>query len=57
MNIFSKIQLFDGTTMRGPRKLCQRSSNFDIFLVDEGREDQNTTIGAGPSLAHQRNTI
>ena len=34
--------------MRGPRKLCQERSNFDFFLVDEGREDQNTTIG-GPS--------
>ena len=38
--------------MRGSRKLCQRRSNFDFdfFLVDEGREDQNTTID-GPSSA------
>ena len=40
--------------MRGSRKLCQGMSNFDFFLVDEGREDQNTTIG-GPSSARQRN--
>ena len=36
---------------------CQRGSNFDIFfLVDEGREDPNTTI-SGPSLACQQNAI
>ena len=27
-----------------------------VFLVDEGREDPNTTI-SGPSSAHQRNAI
>ena len=42
--------------MRGSRKLCQGMSNFDFFLVDEGREDQNTTIG-GPSSASQRNAF
>ena len=36
--------------MRGSRNLCQGRSSFDIFLVDEGREDQNTSIG-GPSSA------
>ena len=36
--------------MRGSRKFFQRGSNFDyvFFLVDDGREDQNTTI-SGPS--------
>ena len=33
------------------------TSNFDnFFVVDEGREDPNTTI-SGPSSARQRNTI
>ena len=37
--------------MRRFRKLCQRGSNFDniLSLVDEGRENQNTTI-SGPTL-------
>ena len=35
--------------MRRSRKLCQRESNSDnVFLVDEGREDQNNTK-SGPS--------
>ena len=37
--------------MRGSREFCQRGSNFDnvyYFLVDEGREDPNTTK-SGPS--------
>ena len=41
------------------RKFCPGGggSNFDnIFLVDDGREDPNTTI-SGRSLACQRNTI
>ena len=39
--------------MRGSRK----GSNFDnFFLIDDGREDPNTTI-CGSSLARQRNTI
>ena len=29
---------------------------FSLFLVDEGREDPNTTI-SGPSSARQRNAI
>ena len=36
--------------MRGSRKLCQRRPNFNFFLVDEGRDDQNIIIG-GPSSA------
>ena len=39
--------------MRGSRKFCQRGSNSDVFvcvfIVDEGREDPNTTI-SWPSL-------
>ena len=47
-----------GLFMRGSRMFCHRGSNFDkgFFLVDEGREDQNTTI-SGLSLTRQRNTI
>ena len=34
--------------MRGSRKFCQRETIFDdIFLVDEGWEDPNTTL-SGP---------
>ena len=29
---------------------------FSFLLVDEGREDANTTL-SGPSSAHQRNAI
>ena len=43
--------------MRGSRKICQRGSNFDYFvLVDEGRNGPNTTISEQPS-ARQRNAI
>ena len=39
------------------RKFFQRGSHFDyVFLVDEGREDSNTTI-SGPSSVRQRNAI
>ena len=46
--------------MRGSRKCCQRrfkseTSFFSFFLVDEGREDLNTTK-SGPSSAHQQTT-
>ena len=34
--------VYKGYHMR--EKLCQRGSNFDVFLVDEGWEDPNTTI-------------
>ena len=48
--------------MRASRNFCQRRSKLDnIFvclfvLVDDGREDQNTTK-SGPSLARQQNAI
>ena len=49
--------------MRGSRMFCQRGSKSDnvfffsySFLVDEGREDPNTTI-SGPWSARQRNVI
>ena len=47
--------------MRGSRKINRGGSNFDnvfllFFLIDEGREDPNTTI-SGPSFARQRNAI
>ena len=46
--------------MRGTRKFCQRGSNFNrffwLFLVNERRDDPNTTI-SGTLRAHQRNTI
>ena len=43
------------------QKVLSRGSNFDgvffgFFLVDEGREDLNTTI-SGSSSARQRNAI
>ena len=41
--------------MRRSRKFCQRGSNF-FFLVDERREDPNTTISV-LSLARQQNAI
>ena len=43
--------------MRGSRNFCQRGSDFDnILLVDERRDDQNTTK-SGPSSARQQNAI
>ena len=46
--------------MRGSRKSCQTMitlfSFFSADLVDEGREDPNTTVG-GPSSARKRNAI
>ena len=37
--------------------LCQRGSDFDnVFLVDERRDDQNTTKSV-PSSARQQNAI
>ena len=42
--------------MCGSRKFCPRGSNFCFFLVDEGREDPNTTISV-LSLARQQNAI
>ena len=48
-------------SMRGSKKFCHWGPNFDnfffcFFLVDEGREDQCTTI-SGPSSARQQNAI
>ena len=40
----------------GSRKFCQRGSNSDTVLVDEGRDDPNTAK-SGPSSAHMRNAI
>ena len=42
--------------MRGSRKFCQGGPTVTFFLVDEGREDPNTTI-SGPSSARQRSAI
>ena len=43
--------------MRGSRQFCQWGSNSDnVFLVDEGRDDPNTTISE-PSSALQPNAI
>ena len=55
MNIFSKIQLFEVQPYADPESYVRGGPTF-TFLVDEGREDQNTTRG-GPSLARQRNAI
>ena len=40
------------------RKFCQRGSDFDnvFFLVDEGRDDPNTTI-SGPTSARQQTSL
>ena len=45
-------------TLPGSRKFCQRESNstLTIFLVDEGKEDTNTSQN-GTSSAYQRNAI
>ena len=46
--------------MCGSRKFCQRGSNSDVFffflLVDEGKEDPNTTV-CGPSSADGNPTL
>ena len=43
------------SSMRGSRKFCQRGSYFDkVFLVDEGREDPNTTISGSLSAFRWR---
>ena len=41
-----------------PESFVRVGSNFGnvFFLLDEGREDPNTTL-IGPSPAHQRKTI
>ena len=55
MYIFSKIQLFEVQPCADPESYVRGGPTL-TFLVDEVREDQNTTIG-GPSSAHQRNAI
>ena len=55
-NLRCQLVIFASQACADP-EFCQRASNFDyFFLVDEGREDPNTTI-SGPSLARQRNAI
>ena len=56
MYIFSKIQLFEVQTCADPECYVRGGPTLTLFLVDEGWEDQNTTIG-GPSSARQRNDI
>ena len=55
MYIFSKIQLFEVQPCADPESYVRGGPTL-IFLVDEGREDQNTTIG-GTSSARQRNVF
>ena len=45
-NKHAKVMVQDKISMRGSRKFCQ---NLALFLVDEGREDQNTTINESSS--------
>ena len=63
----SVIETFSGHTHARIQNVLSRGSNFDnVFffffysffssLVNEGREDQNTTI-SGPSSARQQNAI
>ena len=50
MYIFSKIQLFEVQPCADSESYARGGPTltFIFFLVDKGREDQNTTIG-GPS--------
>ena len=51
MHIFSKIQLFEVKPCADPERYVRGGPTLTLtFLVDEGREDQNTTIG-GPIMA------
>ena len=50
------LNLVINIVMRGSRKFRRRGSNFDFFLVDEGREDPSTSI-SGPSSAYKQNAI
>ena len=53
----SKIQLFEVQPCADPESYVRGGPTSTLtFLVDEGREDQNTTIG-GPSSTRQRNAI
>ena len=53
--LFARVPIMDdGLT---DPEFCKRGSNLTtFFLVDEGREDPNTTI-SGPSSARQQNAI
>ena len=55
MYIFSNLQLIQVQPCADPESYVRGGPTL-IFLVDEGREDQNTTIG-GPSSARQRNAF
>ena len=55
MYIFSKIQLIEVQPCADPESYVRGCPTL-IFLVDEGREDQNTTIG-GPSSADNGPTL
>ena len=53
-----KMSAFYVCCMRGSRKLCQRGFTFDVFfLVDERREDPNTTISVPSSQSFYRIAI
>ena len=56
MYIFSKIQLFEVQPCADPESYVRGGPTLTFFLVDEGREDQNNTLG-GTSLPRQRNAI
>ena len=58
MFIFSKIQLFEVQPCADPESYVRGGQTLTLtsFLIDEGREDQNTTK-CGPSSARQRNAI
>ena len=57
MYIFSKIQLFEVQPCADPESYVRGGPILTLmFLVEEGRGDQNITIG-GPSSARQRNAI
>ena len=50
MYIFSKIQLFEVQPCADPESYVRGGPTLTFFVVDEGREDQNITIG-GPIMA------
>ena len=58
MYIFSKIQLFEVQPCADPEIYIRGGPTLTstFFLIDEGREDQNTTTVGRPS-ARQRNAI
>ena len=53
MYIFSKIQLFEAHPCADPESNVRGGPTLTFFLVDEGREDQNTTIGWPSSAASE----